>query len=271
MTQGPPSSVAVAGPPLLEERFGATALVRLNRPRAKNALNRELVAALGQSLQRAAYDTSIRVIVLTGSGDAFCSGVDLKEAAQDIRKSEAVAERIDGFHTVVRTIVGAPKPVIAAVDGGAVGFGCDLALACDLRLLSDSAYLQEKFVSIGLMPDGGGTFHLPRLVGLGKALELLLLGERVEANVAREIGLALRVTARETLLDEALAVADQLSKGPPLALASIKHAARSALTGDLDSALQRERVGQMRLLSSKDALEGVLAFLQKREPKFTGE
>jgi enoyl-CoA hydratase/carnithine racemase len=256
---------------LLEERVGATALVRLNRPHAKNALSRELVAALSQSLQRAAYDTTIRVIVITGSGDAFCSGVDLKEAAQDIRNSEAVSERIDGFHTIVRTIVGAPKPVLAAVQGGAVGFGCDLALACDLRVLSDEAYLQEKFVSIGLMPDGGGTFHLPRLVGLGKALELLLLAERVEAQTARELGLAVRVTPKESLIDETLALADKLAKGPPLALASIKHAARTALSGDFDAALQREKSGQMRLLSSKDALEGVLSFLQKRDPKFKGE
>jgi enoyl-CoA hydratase/carnithine racemase len=210
------------------------------------------------------------VIVLGGGGDAFCSGVDLKEAAQDIRKTESVAERIDGFHAIVRTIVGAPKPVIAAVDGGAVGFGCDLALACDLRLLSESAYLQEKFVSIGLMPDGGGTFHLPRLVGLGKALELLLLGERVEASAARELGLAVRVVPRERLLEETLALANELSHAPPLALAAIKHAARTALSGDFEAALQRERVGQMRLLSSNDALEGMLAFLQKRDPKFKG-
>jgi 2-(1,2-epoxy-1,2-dihydrophenyl)acetyl-CoA isomerase len=270
MTQGP-SSVATYGPPLIEERAGAVAIVRMNRPRAKNALNRELVTGLGQSLQRAAFDTTIRVIVLTGNGGAFCSGVDLNEAAQDIRKSESVAERIDGFHTIVRTIVGAPKPVIAAVNGGAVGFGCDLALACDLRVLAEDAYLQEKFVSVGLMPDGGGTFHLPRLVGMGRALELLMLGERVDAKTAREIGLATRVTPSENVLNEALTLADKLSKGPPLALASIKHAARAALSGDFESALQRERVGQMRLLSSKDALEGVLAFLQKREPKFKGQ
>lgn len=270
MVQGPPSSVAY-GPALLEERLGAVGLVRLNRPRARNALNRELVASLGQSLQRAAYDTSIRVVVLTGNGGAFCSGVDLKEAAQDIRDSESVAQRIDGFHAIVRTITGAPKPVIAAVDGGAVGFGCDLALACDLRVMSEGAYLQEKFVSIGLMPDGGGTFHLPRLVGVGRALELLMLGERVPAQTAREIGLATRVVPAEKLLEEALAMADKLSKGPPLALASIKHAARTALSGDFESALQREKSGQMRLLASKDALEGMLAFLQKRDPKFKGQ
>jgi enoyl-CoA hydratase/carnithine racemase len=268
MIQGPPSN---AGPPLIEARERSTALLRLNRPRAKNALSRELVIALGQALQRAAYDTQVRSIILCGAGDAFCSGVDLKEAAQDIRKSEAVSERIDGFHLIIRTIVGAPKPVIAAIHGGAVGFGCDLALACDLRLLAEESYLQEKFVSIGLMPDGGGTFHLPRLVGLSKALELLMLGERVEAPQALGLGLALRITPRDTLIDEALALADKLAKGPPLALAAIKHAARTALSGDVDGALQREKVGQMRLLSSDDALEGMLSFLQKRDPKFKGQ
>ncbi len=164
----------------------------------------------------------------------------------------------------------ARQPVIAAVDGAAVGFGADLALACDLRLLSERAYFEEKFVGIGLMPDGGGTFHLPRLIGLGRALELLLLGERLTAPRAAELGLGLRVVAPSELVEQALALAARLAEGPPLALAKIKQAARSSLVGTLDDALEREARGQAELLASADLREGILAFKEKRKPRFGG-
>jgi 2-(1,2-epoxy-1,2-dihydrophenyl)acetyl-CoA isomerase len=160
--------------------------------------------------------------------------------------------------------------VVAAVDGAAVGFGADLALACDIRLLSDRAYLQEKFVGIGLMPDGGGTFHLARLVGVGRALELLLLGERIEAGQARELGLALRVVAPDALLAQALEIATSLAEGPPLALGAIKQAVRASLDGTLEQALEREARGQAELLRSADLREGVLAWSERRKPRFSG-
>src|SRR6185503_8752722 len=131
-------------------------------------------------------------------------------------------ERLDQLHGVIRAIVGAPKAFVAAVDGAAVGFGCDIALACDLRVLSTRAYLQEIFVKIGLMPDGGGTFWMPRLVGLGRALEYLMLGTRIDANLARDVGLANRVVDVHELEGTAAALAAQLAKGPPLALERIK-------------------------------------------------
>jgi enoyl-CoA hydratase/carnithine racemase len=171
---------------------------------------------------------------------------------------------------MIRAIVGAPKPVIAAVDGGAVGFGCDLALACDLRVLSAGAYLQEIFVKIGLMPDGGGTFWLPRLVGIGRALELMLLGERVPAEEARALGLANRVVPAAQLGDEARQLAHRLAKGPPLAFAEIKRAVRAGLGGTIDAALEMEKKGQIRCLTSNDCMEGVMAWMQKREPTFQG-
>ncbi|HEV8244521.1 MAG TPA: enoyl-CoA hydratase-related protein [Polyangiaceae bacterium] len=256
---------------LLEERDGAVLILRLNRPQTKNALSRELTNALGAALAAGAKDVTVRAIVLTGSGGSFCSGVDLKEAAQDIATGSELAQRIENFHAIVREIVDAPQPVIAAVDGPAVGFGADLCLACDLRLLSERAYLQEKFVAIGLMPDGGGTFFLPRLLGLGKALEVLLLGEALSASAALALGLASKVVPSEELEPSVLELARRLAAGPPLALSAIKHATRRALSGDLPSALAAEKRGQLRLLASADVREGVAAFLEKRAPSFRGQ
>lgn len=255
---------------LLEERQGAVALLRLNRPEALNALDRALVAALGDALERVTADPSVRAVVLTGEGGAFCSGADLKEALRDLDGGDRLAERLAAFQRNVRLIAGAKQPVIAAVDGAAVGFGADLALACDLRLLSERAYFEEKFVGIGLMPDGGGTFQLPRLLGLGRALELLLLGERVDAARAVELGLGLRVVAPGELVEQALALAARLAEGPPLALARIKRATRQSLVGTLDDALEREAQGQAELLASADLREGILAFKEKRKPRFSG-
>ena len=255
---------------LLVEREGPVTVLTLNRPRAKNALDRALVQALGRGLAAAAEDPGARAVVLTGAGSAFCSGADLKAAM-----AEGTLDQLDGtidaYHAMIRAIVGAPKPVIAAVDGGAVGFGCDLALACDMRVLSTGAYLQEIFVRIGLMPDGGGTFWLPRLVGLGRALELMLLGERVGARDARDLGLANRVVPPESLREETMALAHRLAKGPPLALAEIKRAARAGLGGTIDGTLAMEKAGQIRCLTSADAIEGVMAWMQRREPSFQGK
>jgi enoyl-CoA hydratase/carnithine racemase len=178
---------------------------------------------------------------------------------------------IDAYHAMIRAIIGAPKPVVAAVDGAAVGFGCDLALACDLRVLSTEAYLQEIFVKIGLMPDGGGTFWLPRLVGTGRALEMILLGEPVRAEEARALGLANRVVPPAALRDEAMKLAHRLAKGPPLAYAEIKRAVRAAPSSTIEAALESEKKGQLRCLPSSDCMEGVLAWMQKREPVFQGK
>ena len=211
---------------LLEERHGAVALLKLNRPGALNALDSELVRALGDALERTTADASVRAVVITGEGGAFCSGADLKEALGSLGAGADLGGRLAAFQRNVRLIAAAPQPVIAAVDGAAVGFGADLALACDLRLLSERAYFQEKFVGIGLMPDGGGTFMLPRLLGLGRALELMLLAERLDAPRAVELGLGLRVVPATELQAQALALATRLAEGPPLALASIKLATR---------------------------------------------
>lgn len=259
-------------PVLLEERDGAVAVVTLNRPRSKNALSFELLSALDGALGRASKDESVRAVVLTGSGGSFCSGADLKSAMAEVQGNfGALDTAIDKYHAIIRTIVGAQKPVLAAVDGAAVGFGCDLALACDLRVASQEAYFQEKFVKIGLMPDGGGTFWLPRLVGIARAMEIMMLGEPVPAARALEMGLVNRVVASSALREEALGMARALSKGPPIAFAEIKAAVRLGYGGTIDPALDREKAGQLKCLVSSDCMEGVMAWMEKREARFTGK
>ena len=255
-------------PVLLVERDAGVATLSMNRPKTKNALDPELLAALGAGLRDVASDTSVRAVVLTGKGGAFCSGADLKDAMGDLESGADLGVRLAKFHAVIQAIVQAPKPVIAALRGPAVGFGADLALACDLRVLGPDAYLQEKFVAIGLMSDGGGSFWLPRLVGVGRALEYLLLGTRIDAQLALSLGIASRVVDNE--LSEAQAIARSLAEGPPLALAAIKRAVRDA-NSSLDDALAREKQGQTALLRSQDFREGVAAWAGKRAPRFLGK
>lgn len=256
---------------LLVERHGAVAVVTLNRPRSKNALDPSLLAALGETLPQLGEDASVRAIVLTGAGGAFCAGADLKAAMSSPEAFQNLDQTMTRYHAVIRAIVGAPKPVIAMVEGPAVGFGCDMALACDLRMFSTDAYLEERFVKIGLMPDGGGTFWLPRLVGLGKAMELMLTGDRISAERALALGLTNRVLGPSELRDETMKLAEKLAKGPPLAFAEIKRAVRASLGGTIDEALDRERVGQTKLLQTGDCTEGVMAWIEKREPSFGGK
>ncbi|MCC6666730.1 MAG: enoyl-CoA hydratase [Polyangiaceae bacterium] len=256
-------------PVLLVDRNGAVATVTLNRPESKNALTRQLIQALGNALAELDRDEAVRAVVLTGAGGSFCSGADLKAGMADFGEV-SVETRIDEFHAVIRAIAHSKKPFVAQVDGPAVGFGADLALACDLRVMSSRAYLQEKFVKIGLMPDGGGTFWLPRLIGMGRALEYLLLGDRIDASLALELGLTNRVVPPEDLSATALGLADALAKGPPLALAQIRAAVRESFAGTIDDALAREKSGQTGLLASSDLVEGVLAWAQRRTPEFHG-
>lgn len=257
---------------LTSEQEGAVAVITMNRPSVKNALNTRLTKELGAALHKAAEDHSVRAVVLTGAGGAFCAGADLKSAlAENPNAFHEVDTVIDDYHAMIRAIVGAPKPVIAMVDGCAVGFGCDLALACDLRIISSDAYFQEKFVKIGLMPDGGGTFLLPRLIGLGRAMEYILTGEPIRADRALELGIANRVVAAPELRAATLAFAAELAKGPPVAFAEIKRAMRAGIGGTIDTALEHERAGQIRCLRSQDCMEGVTAWMQKREPTFQGK
>jgi 2-(1,2-epoxy-1,2-dihydrophenyl)acetyl-CoA isomerase len=258
------------GTDLRVEDRGAVRTLTIDRPESRNGLTVELTEQLAAALKD--LPESIRAVVLTGANGAFCSGLDLKDAMRRGVQPGPELERglREGFHGVIRAIVLCARPTIAAVDGAAAGFGCDLALACDLRVVSDRASFGEIFVKRGLMPDGGGTWLLPRIVGLGRALEMLLTGDRVDAAEAHRIGLANRVVPAAELAERVRELADQLAAGPPLVHRLIKRSVYAGLDGDLAAALDREATGQLQLLASADFGEGVMAFLQKREPRFQG-
>lgn len=251
-------------------RVGRTSVVTLSRPESRNALTRGVLAELTRALDDAAADADVRCVVLTGAGGHFCAGADLRRTfAEDPDLLEHLDVYMDAFHGLIRAIVRCPKPTIASMDGAAVGFGADMALACDLRVASTAAYLQEKFVSIGLMPDGGGTFWLPRLVGTARAMKAMMLAEKLEAKTLDELGLLVSVVAPEELEAKTMELAQRIEAGPPLAFAALKSAVYASW-GDLEAALRREREGQLRLLRSADVLEGIMAWSQKRAPDFKG-
>jgi 2-(1,2-epoxy-1,2-dihydrophenyl)acetyl-CoA isomerase len=244
--------------------------IELDRPESRNGLTIDVNRALIAAVEGAG---AARVIVLFGAGGSFCSGLDLKEA---MRRGPQPPQQLEAdlrtyFHGLVRALRQAPQPTIAAVDGPAAGFGCDLALACDVRVLSERARFGEIFVRRGLIPDGGATWMLPRLIGAGRAFELLYTGDQVDAETAARIGLGTRVWAAGEIVARTWDFARALAKGPPRALGLIKQAVYASLHGSLDEALDREATGQLQCLQSRDFVEGMQAFLTKREPSFTGE
>lgn len=255
---------------VLVDKSERTVVLTLNRPEARNSMTKSVVLALAEAIEGAAKAPDVRCVVLTGAGGHFCAGADLRRTfAEDPMIMDHLDDYMDAFHRLVRAIVRCPRPTIAQMDGAAVGFGADMALACDLRVASTSAYLQEKFVNIGLMPDGGGTFWLPRLVGTARALKAMLLSEKLEAAELDSLGLLAGLVPPAALAEATMALARRIEKGPPLAFEALKRAVYGSL-GDLEAALMREREGQLRLLRSEDCIEGIMAWSQKREPDFKG-
>lgn len=253
------------------QKIDRTAVVTIHRPESRNSITKRVVDELAAALTATHDDASIRCVVLTGAGGHFCAGADLRRTfAEDPDMMDHLESYLDSFHSLVRAIVRCPKPTIASLDGAAVGFGADMALACDLRVASRTAYIQEKFVNIGLMPDGGGTFWLPRLLGTARAMRAILLSEKLDASTLESLDLlAVPVVESADLRSATITLAQRLEKGPPLAYAAAK-AAVYASWGDLEAALAREREGQIRLLKSNDCIEGVMAWAQKRDPDFKG-
>jgi len=245
---------------------GAVTLT-LDRPHRKNALTPGLVQRLGRALDDLIVDSNVRVFILRGAGGAFCSGADLNTITK--AQGDEVGERIDEFHHLIRTIVYAPQPVIAVVDGPAVGFGADLALSCDLRVFSSNGYLEEGFVKVGLMPDGGGTYFMPRFAG-ARAFEYLALGTRLPAAHCAELGIANWVIPDDQLDAFVQECSGELCRAAPLAMRNIKAAVRAHDRAQLGSVLASEKAGQSQLLASEDFQEGVRAFLEKRAPHFSG-
>lgn len=252
------------------EHIERTVLIAINRPQARNSLTRPVLRTMRETLDAAALDAEVRCVVITGTGGHFCAGADLVKNLEDPDMLEKLPEYLDDFHGLIKGIVGCPKPVIAMLDGAAVGFGADIALACDFRVASTTAYIQEKFLKIGLMPDGGGTFWLPRLIGTSRAMQAIFLCDELDAPVLEELGLLVELTSPTELRTVTMALAKKLAAGPPLAHAAAKKAIYASL-GSIDEALHREREGQLALLRSSDCMEGIMAWAQKRAPDFQGK
>lgn len=257
---------------VLEERDGAVLTLRLNRPERLNALNVELGRALVDALRRAASDGSTRVIILTGAGRGFCAGGDLA-VLRDARSRNAGHE-LEGLLRAGKEIAMAirtmPQPVIAAVNGPAAGAGMNLALACDLRIASEQATFGETFTRVGLFPDFGGTYFLPKIVGAAKAAELFYTAEMISAAEAERLGIVNRVVPHEKFDDNVKQFTTRLADGPPMAIRAIKHALFGAEREDLERALGAEIQEQMECFLSADCAEGLDAFFAKREPRFRG-
>jgi 2-(1,2-epoxy-1,2-dihydrophenyl)acetyl-CoA isomerase len=253
------------------ERVGRTTVITIQRPAARNALTRSVIASITNAFVAASSDADVRCVVLTGAGGHFCSGADLRKNMQDDPDMmDHLDLYLDEYHALIRSIVRSTKVAIAMMDGGAVGFGADMALACDLRVATPAAYVQEKFVKIGLMPDGGSTFWLPRLVGTARAMQMMLLAEKMTAPKLHELGVIARVVPVEQLREATMTLAREIESGPPLALTEIRRAVYGSW-GEIEDALRREREGQLKLLRSADATEGIMAWAQRREPEFQGK
>ncbi len=254
------------------EQSGPVGRLTLNRPETLNAWTAQFGSELKQVIEGEAAEDSVRAVLITGAGRGFSSGADLKagfEAADD-GMPDIQHELHDIYHPVVAGVRRLPKPVVAAVNGPAVGIGCSLALACDLVLAAQSSFFGLAFVNIGLMPDGGSTAFVPPAVGKARAFQMALLGERVPSQRALEWGLVNWVYPDGELMAQADALVQKLAQGPTRSYASSKHALNAFLYGDLDAQLDLEAKLQHTLGRSKDFMEGVAAFVEKREPAFSG-
>jgi 2-(1,2-epoxy-1,2-dihydrophenyl)acetyl-CoA isomerase len=250
------------------------AWIELNRPQALNAWNQQLGSDLLGALNEAAEAEEVRAVVISGAGRAFSSGADLKdfsggELTPDGRPDvyKTLTER---YHPIMHAIRELPKPVVAAVNGPAVGIGASLALCCDLILAAQSAYFLLAFVNIGLVPDGGSSLFVPTRVGMARASEMALLGERVGAEQALQWGLVNRVVADEQLQEEVSALAERLASGPTRAYAGAKRQLNAWLYPRMAEQLELEAQIQREMAGSDDFVEGTMAFLQKRPPSFRG-
>lgn len=255
------------------ELRGAVALITLNRPESLNALTSE-VGHEFQAAVRKARDDGARAVVITGAGRAFCAGGDLREmrkiAERDGRVDAFFDEPLRLLNDCILLIRQTPLPFIAAVNGAASGGGCNFALACDLVIAGESARFNQAFIKIGLSPDCGGTFILPRLVGWKRAAELMMTGEVTTSAQALAMGMINAVVPDDQLMAQALAMAEKLAAAPTAALGRIKELLESSAVNNYEAQLELERKAQLQSGQTKDFREGVAAFVEKRPPKFVG-
>src|SRR2546425_7877859 len=258
---------------LLYEVKDAIATLTLNRPERLNGLGGTLRDDLYAAVLRASQDADVRVILMTGAGKGFCAGGDVKamNEVQEGRPARPLEDKVGPLRDrVLLAMPDAPKPVIAAVNGAAAGAGMNLALGCDMRLASTAAKFTQAFVKRGLPPDWGGTYFLPRLVGMAKACELIFTGEIIDAQEALRLGIVNAVYAPEELMPAAYELARKIASGPPVAIRLAKRALYHSEETDLRGALEFETVAQNVCSETEDAREGIRAFVEKRAPSFKG-
>jgi 2-(1,2-epoxy-1,2-dihydrophenyl)acetyl-CoA isomerase len=249
------------------EMSGGVATVTLNRPQQLNAVNRQLADEWGMALAEVDRDERVRAVVITGAGRGFCAGQDLSTINEGLSGGEILRQMYNPILTAIRRL---PKPVIAAVNGVAVGAGMNIALACDVRYASENATFGQVFARIGALPDSGAFFFLPRMVGLARATQMLFDAEIISAARAEELGLVNAVVAPDDLLPKAIEYAQRLAEGPTRVYARIKEGLNHAFGFSFSEALEWEADGQEAVGMTEDFQEGIAAFLEKRQPRFKG-
>ncbi len=251
------------------QQNGAVLHIALNRPTVFNSFNREMALALQGQLEAAGNDPAVRCIVLTGNGKAFCAGQDLAEVS-DPNGPPLKTILGEHYNPIIRLIRATPKPIIAAVNGVAAGAGANIALACDIVIAAQSASFIQAFSKIGLIPDSGGTYTLPRIVGFQKASALMMLGDKVSAEEAERLGMVYKVVADDAFSEHIAQLAAQVAAMPTRGLALTKEALNESFSNTLEQQLETEECLQIAAGHTHDYNEGVTAFLEKRKAQFTG-
>jgi 2-(1,2-epoxy-1,2-dihydrophenyl)acetyl-CoA isomerase len=244
--------------------------ITFNRPDKLNSFNREMALALQEKLDECAANKEVRCIYITGAGKGFCAGQDLAEVVDP--RGPGMAKILgEHYNPIITRLRNIPKPIVAAINGVAAGAGANIAFACDIVVATQSASFIQAFSKIGLIPDSGGSYHLPRLIGFQKASALMMLGDKVSASDALQMGMLYKVFSDETFAEESKKIAATLAQMPTKALAYIKHALNKSASNNLEQQLSLEDEYQQKAASTTDFKEGVQAFLEKRSPNFKGE
>ena len=254
---------------ILEEDSGVATLF-LNNPETRNPLTDGTKIEMISALDEVEKNTAIRALIITGKGKAFCAGGDIKKIGK-VPSEKEIREIMGKSQQLLKKLLGLEKPVVAAVNGDAFGMGCNLALACDFVLASEKARFCEVFVKLGITPDFGALYFLPRLVGLGKSKEMAYLGNVVDAMEAQKIGLIARVVPQDTLMDEAIGFSKKLARRPTLAIGRAKRILNKAFDMTLSEVLEQEIKNQIYLTQTEDHAEGLRALMEKRKPDFQGK